>query len=191
MKTGAHLFLSGGAMLPRWKEAFKTVKGPASQAAKTAGAPGEVDLLWLRARHGVPIESQILGIPAHLQAIPLVVLSDEPSDEEALAAFSAGARGYCNSHAAPSLLQQISGVVLSGGLWIGESLMHRLMTAIERIRKSGNEAVPMAPWMKVAQMREVSRDVVKGPNKVPARPLPFDGTNLSPNGSVLRSAHGK
>ena len=130
-------------MLPRWKEAFHSAKGTASQAARTPDGAAGVELVWLRARKGVPMASQIADMPAHLQALPLVLLSDEPSDEEALAAFAAGARGYCNSHAAPSVLKQVSDVVLSGGLWIGESLMRRLVGALSQIRASDQQNAAM------------------------------------------------
>jgi DNA-binding NarL/FixJ family response regulator len=76
---------------------------------------------------------QLAQIPDCLKPAPLIVMSDLPSDEEALAAFAAGARGYCNTHAAAPVLQQVAGVVLQGGLWIGESLMQRLLSSTSRI----------------------------------------------------------
>ena len=61
---------------------------------------------------------------------PLVVLSNLPSNEEGLLAFSVGAAGYCNALALPDVLQQVSGVVEQGGLWVGQDLMQRLFTAL-------------------------------------------------------------
>lgn len=60
----------------------------------------------------------------------LVVLSNVPGEEEGAALLEAGAAGYTNSLAVPQLLQQISTVVGSGGLWVGPELMQRLMTAL-------------------------------------------------------------
>jgi len=43
--------------------------------------------------------------------------------------FSAGVRGYCNAHATAANLRRVANVVQAGGLWIGEALMQRLLTA--------------------------------------------------------------
>lgn len=48
---------------------------------------------------------------------------------EALAVFSLAARGYCNAHAGKEVLQNVASVVAQGGLWIGESIMQRLLAA--------------------------------------------------------------
>ncbi|MDF3036484.1 MAG: response regulator transcription factor, partial [Paucimonas sp.] len=123
-----HLFLSlRGDLLPRWQEAFPGAHGLALDAALPV--PVSAQILWLRLRHGVSVREQIAAMRSHFGNAALVVMSDLPGDEEALAAFSASARAYCNSHAAPDILKQIAEVVLRGGVWIGESLMQRLVAA--------------------------------------------------------------
>jgi DNA-binding NarL/FixJ family response regulator len=52
-----------------------------------------------------------------------------PNDLEALAVFASSARGYCNTHAGDEVLSKVAGVVSQGGLWIGESIMKRLLSA--------------------------------------------------------------
>jgi DNA-binding NarL/FixJ family response regulator len=101
------------------------------------------------------------------------VLSDQPTDEEALAAFAAGARGYCNTHAASLLLIQIAAVVLQGGLWIGESLMQRLVSATSRLQ-GGIAPAKSVAWSKGLTDREkqVASTLARGAsNKEIARAL--------------------
>ena len=57
-------------------------------------------------------------------------MADIPDDEDALAAFATGARGYCNSHTNSRVLKLIVSVIQDGGLWIGESLMQRLVLGV-------------------------------------------------------------
>ncbi|MGC1172047.1 response regulator transcription factor [Polaromonas sp.] len=87
------------------------------------------------------MEVQLERLAPSLKLLPCVVLSDRPTDDEALAAFSAGARGYCNTHAAAQVLSQVAAVVLQGGLWIGESLMQRLVSATSRIQAAAGVTV--------------------------------------------------
>jgi len=123
-----------GRMLPRWTEAFQTGKAGKVETARAKTAAAKVNLVWLRLEQGAPLPVQIERLGSQFGQTPCIVLSDRPTDEEALAAFSAGARGYCNTHAAAPLLIQIAAVVLQGGLWIGEPLMQRLISATSRIR---------------------------------------------------------
>jgi len=124
--------------------------------------------------HGLPVAVQIENLGPQFKLIPCVVLSDQPTDEEALAAFAAGARGYCNTHAAAQLLVQIAAVVLQGGLWIGESLMKRLVGATGRLQTSVAPATEGETWSRNLTDREkqVARTVASGAsNKEIARAL--------------------
>lgn len=85
------------------------------------------DIVWLRLRGEVPFREQLLAAREQVAQYPYVVMSDMPNDDEALAVFALGARGYCNSHASAAVLQQIASVVSQGGLWIGASLMQRMV----------------------------------------------------------------
>lgn len=129
MNTAHHLFLSdSGEMLPRWREAF-----PQAVAGRTGDGrvpPFEYDIVWLRLRSDLPVTEQLRLARSRLGERSYIALSDTPSDDEALAAFSALAKGYCNSHATPQLLQQVATVVAQGGLWIGASLMQRLLIPV-------------------------------------------------------------
>lgn len=126
MRVSQHLFLSdNGKALPHWQQAFADLK------ALRFGDPSMVlpapDLVWLRLRADTPFREQLLSARAQVGQHSYVVMSDLPNDDEALAVFALGARGYCNSHASVAVLQQIANVVLQGGLWIGASLMQRMV----------------------------------------------------------------
>lgn len=131
----------------------------------------------MRLAHGLPVAVQIEQLAPQLKLIPCVVLSDQPTDEEALAAFAAGARGYCNTHAAAQLLIQVAAVVLQGGLWIGESLMQRLVSATSRLQAAAT-TVPLPQegetWSKdlTGREKEVASTLARGAsNKEIARAL--------------------
>ena len=119
------------------------------------GMGDQIAVVWLRLEQGQAVDVQMERIPEFLKAVPQVVLSDLPSDEEALVAFAAGARGYCNSHAAPTLLQKVAAVVLQGGLWIGESLMQRLLSATAAVPAPASVLVPAGKaWSEALTKRE-------------------------------------
>ena len=140
-------------MLTRWSEAF-----PHGQADKldSGRSPrlAKVDVVWLRLEHGLSVSALIENLAPQLKQVPCVVLSDRPTDEEALVAFAAGARGYCNTHAAAQLLVQIAAVVLQGGLWIGESLMHRLVSATSRLQADIAATTERKAWSEGLTGRE-------------------------------------
>lgn len=118
-------------MLPRWREAFQAGTAEKIHFVPGGEASSQADLVWLRLEHGVSAAVRMQQLASQFR---MVVLSDQPTDEEALAAFTAGARGYCNTHATAPLLRQVAAVVLQGGLWIGESLMQRLVSATSRLQ---------------------------------------------------------
>jgi DNA-binding NarL/FixJ family response regulator len=162
-------------MLPRWREAFrgaKAAKPVEGDLSKPAGLP---QVVWLRLASNEDVAQQLARVPSALRGVPLVVLSDLPADEEALAAFAAGARGYCNTHATAAVLQQVAGVVLQGGLWIGQSLMQRLLGATARVPvPAAARADHPEAWMDALteREREVARAVASGAsNKEVARML--------------------
>jgi DNA-binding NarL/FixJ family response regulator len=147
-----HLFISTtGAMLPAWQEAFGSAHALAFDQLGSA-APG-VTVVWLRldpAGRGMP---ELVGaVHAHLGPVPVVIMSDTPADDEALAALSAQARGYCNSHAGAEVLVKVASVVSQGGLWIGETLMQRILSVQHLIQVPA--AVARPDWRASLTARE-------------------------------------
>jgi len=174
-QESVHLFFCPhGRMLPRWSEAFQGGRAGKFHTSRSSASSSRVDLVWLRLEQELSVGVQIERLASSIKLSPCVVLSDQPSDEEALAAFSAGARGYCNTHAAPQVLIQVAAVVMQGGLWIGESLMQRLVSATSRIQVGGEGSRDDEGWAKTLtdREREVARTLAQGAsNKEIARAL--------------------
>lgn len=176
MASTQHLFISQtGDMLPRWRTAFALAEAVPLRVLTKIFTP---DYAWLRLQAGSPIAVQVQAVRRHLPDATLIVLSDTPTDDEGMQAFSAGARGYCNSHASEAVLRQVFNVVSQGGLWIGESLMERLLVGITRMPVATETAEPAAPikngWHEKLTEREweVARAIAAGAsNKEVARQL--------------------
>lgn len=88
-------------------------------------------VIWSRLRSGEPVEVALAGIDRS-SGQPVVLLSDEPDEAQVLQALALGAAGCCNSRAATAVLQQVTAVVGNGGLWVGQSLLRKLVGATAR-----------------------------------------------------------
>ncbi|MFT3848317.1 MAG: response regulator transcription factor [Propionivibrio sp.] len=115
-------------MRDSWRAAF-----PDLVAGNLDGAPGGAGLVWLLLPRGTPAAELIGKLGAACAGRPLVLLADEPTQDDAVAALAAGAQGYCNGHAAPGVLRQVAMVVENGGIWVGQGLMQRLLSATARL----------------------------------------------------------
>lgn len=128
LRSTEHLFVSpSGEALPRWLQAFPAAK--VTTAGSAIGRLPATALVWLRLDSERPALEQLAVLRRAVGSSPIIALSNHPDNEEALAMFSAGVRGYCNAHATAANLRQVANVVQAGGLWIGEALMQRLLTA--------------------------------------------------------------
>ena len=94
----------------------------------------------------------------------VVVLSDRPSEAAAASSLASGASGYCNTHAAPSVLCQVARVVEQGGVWLGQELLQRLMmgtaTLLKRSGHSGQQKLDQ--YGLTERELEVARRVAAG-----------------------------
>lgn len=115
---GKNIFVSASPVHPvRWRVAF-----PQAQFLSFIPKNFPPDsILWLH---------DMLPDGRPPAGVHYVVMHNEPSDEKGLEALARGASGYCNAHAAPELLQTIESVIRSNGLWVGESLLNRLLSGI-------------------------------------------------------------
>lgn len=171
MTNKKHLFLSSdGTALARWKEAFGKAQFVAPSALTTTPIP---DVIWLRLTTDTPVTDQIAAARYPVGTAQLIVLSDIPNDEEAILVFGMGARGYANSHAAAETLRQIASVVDQGGLWIGESMMQRLLTGVQRVNLTSPAITQSASQHRLTGRElQVARAIAGGAsNKAVARLL--------------------
>ena len=123
------LFLSLDArQRNNWREAF-----PNMVCGLLDSVSGGAALVWALQPAGQSAEVMIKRMRKNLDGNLLVLLADEPSEKEAIAALAAGASGYCNGHAAPEVLQQIAMVVENGGIWVGQGLMQRLLATTDKL----------------------------------------------------------
>lgn len=65
-----------------------------------------------------------------LSGLQVVVASPSPNDEQGAQALGAGALGYCHGYAPAQALAQALEVVASGGIWMGRSLVTRLLRLV-------------------------------------------------------------
>ncbi len=101
----------GLADLQRWREQGRSL------AVLDAGVPK------------LPSWQDPAWIPA-LSGLQVVVASASPNDEQGTQSLGAGAHGYCHSYAQPAALAQALEVVASGGIWMGRSLVSRLLKLV-------------------------------------------------------------
>lgn len=166
-----HVFIAAGdSTMARWRDAFPDAVCCTPEVTHAAVPPA--DIVWLSA--ALPDWQARLTRLTGAPATPsVVVLSPQPTQDEALLALDCGAQGYCHAYAAPLLLREIAVVVSHGGLWIGPELMGRVIGAF---RKS----LPAEPAQAAADVlirlspreQEVARAVAAGhSNKEIARLL--------------------
>lgn len=115
-----------------------TVASPEMLPAKLPASA----LVWLRLDNARPALEQLTLLRRSTGAAFVIALAVHPDDEEALELFSAGVRGYCNAHATAANLRQVAKVVQAGGLWIGETLMKRLLSSTQAAFSRIQVAVP-------------------------------------------------
>jgi len=99
----------------------------------------------------------------HPTGVRFVVMHDAPNDDKGLEALANGASGYCNAHATPELLHTIESVIRSNGLWVGESLLNRLVGGISvRSHMTGRHEQHPALQALSEREREVALCVARG-----------------------------
>lgn len=94
----------------------------------------ELSMVWLDcALPGLPAWSDPQW-PLLIQSsgMRLLAAASFPKDEDAIAALGAGCAGYCHAFAGPDTLLQVAQVVQAGHIWVGPSLMNRLIQGANR-----------------------------------------------------------
>ena len=165
---GAQVFISGdGQLRDVWREAF-----PGASGARLGDLLQGEGTVWVLVPPGQKAARLVEPVRRRAGERPLIILADEPGEEDALGALGAGASGYCNSHAAAEVLQQVAMVVENGGLWVGQRLMQRLLAGTARLVPP--PVAEGAGWAQTLteREREVAKAVAQGAsNKEIARQL--------------------
>lgn len=140
-----HGFVSrDGRLLPGWEKVGGRVEALASSQPVAAWI-GRHDLYWIHAPAGDAGKAHVGAVRVLASRAPCVVLADIPEDLGALECLAAGARGYCNSHADARVLKLVADVVMRGGLWVGESLLQRMVQGVARLAPAPLPAPSSAP----------------------------------------------
>lgn len=128
-----HFFITPYSKPPAsWQQAFPAM-GAVQQAMSLP--PVLSGLLWLHypQADSLSLRKTMAALRHQYPHTGIVVLSNTPSDEEALEALQLGASGYCHALVNAALLTQIATVVGNGGLWVGETLLKRLMQVTQKL----------------------------------------------------------
>lgn len=154
--------------LERWQAAF-----PTGEYARLGGAAKTADVVWMWLQIDQPALPQIQRFVAQYQPKPMVILTNLPVADDAIAALKLGVRAYCNAQAGPATFRQIAQVVEAGGIWLGEDLAQFLLMnlAAPRNTMAGSDK---GAWRQALSQREieVAEAVANGAsNKIIARQL--------------------
>lgn len=155
---------SGASLLTppeRWLQAFPDGQWSNWTTLEVSLRAG--DTVW------VPVtypdwEACVSALLARQPACAVVVVSGVLQDAEGLRALNAGARGYCHLLAVPELMREVAQVVSHGGLWVGPSLVQRLMSATrEALARSPNAQLPTVDLSPLSEREaQVARAVAAG-----------------------------
>lgn len=100
--------------------------------------PSPACIVWLDLTlPGLPMPGHWAALFTALRA-KFVATSSNPKDSEAIQSLDAGCTGYCHAFSDAPTLRQVNQVVESGQVWVGASLMRRLV-------QSAAQAAPAAP----------------------------------------------
>jgi len=102
----------------------------------------------------------------------IVVLTNVPSQSQALLALSQGAVGYCHAYSASEVLAEVKNVVAHGGIWLGRDLLQRLIEVSTNLTGNAAEQVARSLALLSGREKEVALEAAKGlSNKEIARVL--------------------
>lgn len=119
-------------------------------------------VVWLHVSNDLPGSlQQLAAIERAAKGATVVALADSPTDEQALVLMERGVSGYCHSRAAPEMLQGVATVVKNRGLWVGESLLKRLIRGAAAFPTPAKSDVPESANLTPREL-EVTDAVLRG-----------------------------
>lgn len=139
--------------LSNWQEAFPDVLVVRREDVESLTA-NTMGIVWVRLRSGEVPDASLSSLRFAVGQM-IVVLADEPDESLITESLSFGASGRCNTNAAPEVLRQVALVVENGGLWVGQSLLQRLLGATSRAL-SAMPREPRVDWASLLSEREAA-----------------------------------
>jgi DNA-binding NarL/FixJ family response regulator len=98
-------------------------------------------------------DSDAWSVVLRSDQIRVVAASSNPNDNEAMQAMDAGCVAYCHAFSDGSTLKQVKDVVEAGQVWIGKSLMQRLLHGVNRLVPK--PVIPDSAWREGLTLREI------------------------------------
>jgi DNA-binding NarL/FixJ family response regulator len=144
-------------LLTHWQRAFGTTKQTVVNdiEAFLKTRPSGPSIAWVdlsladRPAWTTPMWQDILK-SEHLR---VVAASSNPHDDEAMLALDAGCAAYCHAFSDAATLKQVREVVDTGHVWIGKSLMQRLLHGVNRMLPP--PPVRDSSWQEALTQREI------------------------------------
>ncbi len=84
------------------------------------------------------------------QQYHILLFSNVPSAQEGMQWFQKGIKGYLNTFAHPDRIEQAVNTILTGNIWLGQSVMQSMIQAISNQSTSMNEG-----WKETLTEREI------------------------------------
>ncbi len=157
--------------LPGWQQAFNDCQC-VREVAATANSAQVVFWLHMNEDRQHWMQGAIKLITAHYPNAKIVVLANAPDQAEALYALSLGAVGYSHAYATAEALTEIKTVIAHGGLWLGNTLLQKLIEVSTRMTTSHNNHVNDLMSQLTQREQQVAVEAAKGlSNKEIARIL--------------------
>lgn len=115
-------------LLPNWSSAFPTASILICNTQSIH--PPENSLIFIDFSRMSDAEKTILLSTLNAKDNKIIVLSPIPNDDEAVFSIKLGAKGYGHSLSSDILLKEISTVVAHGGIWVGNSILKRILNGL-------------------------------------------------------------
>ncbi|MCP3667502.1 MAG: response regulator transcription factor [Gammaproteobacteria bacterium] len=126
-------------LISRWRQgipgSFDTalVKNPEELKVRLNGEQSAIVLFDMELLDG-DISSGGAELIQRYSDTRIIAMSPLPDTDEGLSLIAIGAKGYCNRYIAPEMLSKVLAVVEMGEVWLGNSLVNRLL---ENLAKAG------------------------------------------------------
>jgi DNA-binding NarL/FixJ family response regulator len=129
--TKSALFLSADpGLILQWTRSLGTsLTGPSKPMNPLADIDVGCGLVWLdlSTPHLPAWSNPIWHTVLHKMQIQVIAASSSPTDDEGMLALDAGCSAYCHAFSDAVTLKRVREVVSAGNVWIGKSLMSRLL----------------------------------------------------------------